>query len=149
VMPIYFYSTRTQTYGCFSNFSRHGFELDELWWVTSEHYFQAQKFVDTDPSWFDKIHSVKTPKDAAKMGRDRSHPLRSDWEQVKDGIMQRAVGSPVVRVISFINKSAEDSLALVLSRSDSGESRLLIASIPIPSSNHSNQASENASSESW
>ena len=28
---------------------------------------------------------------AAKMGRDRSHPLRSDWEQVKDGIMQRGV----------------------------------------------------------
>ncbi len=90
-MPIYFYSTRTQTYGCFSNFSRHGFELDELWWLTSEHYFQAQKFVDTDRPWFDKIGSVKTPKEAAKMGRDRNHPLRSDWEQVKDEIMQRAV----------------------------------------------------------
>ena len=90
-MPIYFYSTRTQNYGCFSNFSRHGFKLDELWWVTSEHYFQAQKFVDTDPAWFDKIHSAKTPKEAAKMGRNRSHPLRSDWEQVKDEIMQRAV----------------------------------------------------------
>lgn len=25
------------------------------------------------------------------MGRDRSHPLRSDWEQVKDEIMQQAV----------------------------------------------------------
>lgn len=25
------------------------------------------------------------------MGRDRSHPLRTDWEQVKDEIMQQAV----------------------------------------------------------
>jgi len=25
------------------------------------------------------------------MGRDRSHPLRGDWEQVKDEIMQQAV----------------------------------------------------------
>ena len=25
------------------------------------------------------------------MGRDRTHPLRSDWESVKDDIMQQAV----------------------------------------------------------
>lgn len=89
-MPIYFYSTRDE-YGCFSNFSRHGFELDGAWWMTSEHYFQAQKFVTTDRDWFEKIREVKNPKDAARMGRDRSHPLRSDWEQVKDSIMQQGV----------------------------------------------------------
>ncbi|HKC73877.1 MAG TPA: NADAR family protein, partial [Chloroflexota bacterium] len=43
-MTIYFYSTREKPYGCFSNFSPHGFELDGVWWPTSEHYFQAQKF---------------------------------------------------------------------------------------------------------
>lgn len=90
-MPIYFYSTREQPYGCFSNFSSHGFELDELWWATSEHYFQAQKFVETDRLWFEKIREVKTPKDAARMGRSKEHPLRSDWEQVKEEIMQRGV----------------------------------------------------------
>lgn len=25
------------------------------------------------------------------MGRDRTHPLRGDWEQVKDGIMEQGV----------------------------------------------------------
>lgn len=39
-MTIYFYSTREQPYGCFSNFSRHGFELDGAYYKTSEHYFQ-------------------------------------------------------------------------------------------------------------
>lgn len=87
-MTIYFYGTRTQ-YGCFSNFSRHGFELDGVWWPTSEHYFQAQKFAGTPHA--DQIRGVKTPKDAARMGRDRSRPLRSDWEQVKDDIMRKAV----------------------------------------------------------
>ena len=90
-MTIYFYTTRDKDYGSFSNFSRHGFELDGQWWPTSEHYFQAQKFVTTDRPWFDKIREVKTPKDAAKMGRSREHPLRQDWEKVKDDIMQRAV----------------------------------------------------------
>lgn len=90
-MAIYFYSTRDPNYGCFSNFSPHGFELDDLWWPTSEHYFQAQKFLKSDRPWFEKINQAKTPSIAAKMGRDRSHPLRTDWEQVKDEIMQRAV----------------------------------------------------------
>jgi hypothetical protein len=90
-MAIYFYSTREEPYGCFSNFSRHGFELDGLWWATSEHYFQAQKFVNSDRAWFDKIRQAIAPKEAAKMGRSREHPLRSDWEQVKDEIMQRGV----------------------------------------------------------
>ncbi|MDY7013820.1 MAG: NADAR family protein [Cyanobacteriota bacterium] len=89
-MTIYFYSTRGE-YGCFSNFSRHGFELDGLYWYTSEHYFQAQKFATSDRAWFDKIRTAKTPKAAATMGRSREHPLRSDWEAVKDEIMERAV----------------------------------------------------------
>ncbi|MUH01381.1 DUF1768 domain-containing protein [Scytonema sp. UIC 10036] len=87
-MTIYFYNTR-EKYGCFSNFSDHGFELDGLYWYTSEHYFQAQKFVGTPH--VEQIRLVKTPKDAARMGRDRNRPLRPDWEQVKDGIMKKAV----------------------------------------------------------
>jgi ribA/ribD-fused uncharacterized protein len=87
-MTIYFYSTREE-YGCFSNFSPHGFQLDEMYWSTSEHYFQAQKFVDTPH--VELIRQVKTPKDAARMGRERTRPLRQDWEQVKDDIMRQAV----------------------------------------------------------
>jgi ribA/ribD-fused uncharacterized protein len=87
-MPIYFYSTREQ-YGCFSNFSLHGFVLNDLYWPTSEHYFQAHKFVGQPD--FELIRLVKTPKDAATMGRERKRPLRSDWEQVKDEIMRKAV----------------------------------------------------------
>lgn len=87
-MTIYFYSTRDE-YGCFSNFSPHGFMLDGVYWPTSEHYFQAQKFALTPHA--DQIRQAKTPKDAAKMGRERSRPLRSDWEQVKDDMMRKAV----------------------------------------------------------
>ncbi|MCL1469646.1 NADAR family protein [Argonema antarcticum] len=87
-MAIYFYSTREE-YGCFSNFSAHGFELDGVYWPTSEHYFQAQKFVGTPH--VEQIRQVKTPKDAATMGRDRTRPLRPDWNDVKDDIMRQAV----------------------------------------------------------
>lgn len=88
-MTIYFYVEREKPYGCFSNFSAHGFMLDDLYWATSEHYFQAQKFIGT--AYLEKVRQAKTPKDAANMGRARSLPLRSDWEQVKDDVMRKAV----------------------------------------------------------
>ncbi len=90
-MTIYFYSSQEKPYGCFSNFSYHNIELDGLLWPTNEHYFQAQKFVSTDPDWFEQIRLAKTPAKSARMGRSREHPLRSDWEQVKDDIMQKVV----------------------------------------------------------
>lgn len=63
--------------------------MDKLWWNTSEHYFQAQKFVGTP--YLEQIRSISTPNDAAKLGRRRTFPLRKDWEQVKNEIMLRAV----------------------------------------------------------
>lgn len=87
-MTIYFYHSNEKYY-CFSNFSNHGFILDELYWSTSEHYFQAQKFIGTE--YLEKLRLLKTPRAAAKMGRDRNLPLRKDWGQVKDDIMRKAV----------------------------------------------------------
>ncbi len=86
--PILFYGTK-DFYGCFSNFSPHWIKLDSQSWPTSEHYFQAQKFVGTPHE--DAIRLASSPKQAAQMGRDRKRPLRADWEDVKDDVMRRAV----------------------------------------------------------
>ncbi len=88
-MPIYFYVPGEEPYGCFSNFSPHGVELDGAWWPTVEHYFQARKFAGTEHA--ERICRARTPKEAAALGRDRSLPLRADWEEVKDEVMRRAV----------------------------------------------------------
>ena len=88
-VAIRFYSTRERPYGCFSNFSRHRFELDGAWWPTSEHYFQAQKFAGTPHA--ERVRQARTPAGAAAIGRDRSLPLRPDWDVVKDDAMRRAV----------------------------------------------------------
>lgn len=90
-MPVLFYHVREQPYGCFSNFSAHGFELDGAWWPTSEHYFQAQKFAGTP--YAEQIRLAHSPKEAADLGRQRSLPMRADWEKVKDEIMYKAVMS--------------------------------------------------------
>ena len=85
---IHFYSTSGE-YGCFSNFSRHAITLQGKRWPTSEHYFQAQKFVGTEHA--DAVRKAKTPGESARMGRDRKRPLRRDWESVKDAVMLDAV----------------------------------------------------------
>lgn len=87
-MAIYFYKIGEE-YGCFSNFAHYGFEAEGRWWKTSEHYFQAKKFEGT--VYEEQVRLSENPMEAAKMGRDRSLPLRSDWEEVKDEIMRQAV----------------------------------------------------------
>jgi N-glycosidase YbiA len=87
-MPIYFYSNIDE-YGCFSNFSPHGFEVDGVYWPTVEHYFQAQKFAGTEYEIL--IRQAKSPKQAKSQGRRRDWPLREDWEAVKVDLMRRAV----------------------------------------------------------
>jgi N-glycosidase YbiA len=85
---IRFYSVGDD-YGEFSNFAPFPITLAKKSWPTSEHYFQAQKF--TDPALREKIRKANTPMIAARLGRDRSSPLRRDWESVKVSVMTEAV----------------------------------------------------------
>lgn len=91
-MSIKFYKTQ-DPYGCFSNFSRHPIFIDGAVYPTTEHYFQAQKFVGT--LHCKEVCLCRTPGDAARMGRRRDLPLRKDWESVKDDIMRKAVQKKV------------------------------------------------------
>lgn len=85
---IYFYETN-KPYGCFSNFSIHPIILKDREWKSTEHYFQAQKFAGTQ--YEEEIRNANTPMKAALLGRDRSKPLREDWEQCKVDIMKQAL----------------------------------------------------------
>ncbi|MBE9014261.1 NADAR family protein [Pseudanabaenaceae cyanobacterium LEGE 13415] len=76
-------------YGYFSNFARYSIDIHGKTWATSEHYFQAQKFPGTPHE--EEIRQAKSPREAAEMGRDRSRPLRPDWEAVKDDVMREAL----------------------------------------------------------
>ncbi len=87
-MVIKFYRVN-EAYGCFSNFSKHGFVIDGKYWSTSEHYFQSQKFSGT--KFEDEIRLSSSPMDAAKLGRDKSKPLRKDREKVKIDVMRKAL----------------------------------------------------------
>jgi len=85
---ILFYRTG-EPYGELSNFAASPILLQGRQWPTTEHYFQAQKFPGTE--YEETIRLAKSPMIAARLGRSRAHPLRPEWEQVKDGIMREAL----------------------------------------------------------
>lgn len=93
--------------GCLSNFSPHPVMLPRQWvpswqegsdddgealisWPTTEHYFQAQKFIG-QPEPVSLILRTASPAKAAAIGRDRSWTLRPGWETVKDMVMLTAI----------------------------------------------------------
>ena len=76
-------------YGFMSNFAPYPFSDGNKIWPTSEHYFQAQKFLI--PEIQEKIRQIASPMDAALEGRNRQNPLRPDWEEIKDKVMLQAL----------------------------------------------------------
>lgn len=94
-MVIRFFS-KSEAYCEFSNFAAFGIELDEAWWPSVEHYYQAQKF--TEPDMRNKIRKAAKPviaKNLARkyLARKYRRAIRPDWDEVKDAVMERAVGA--------------------------------------------------------
>jgi N-glycosidase YbiA len=90
-MTIFFYKV-CEPYGCFSNFSPHSIELEGRIWLTTEHYYQAQKYVGSpDQFLYEQIYQAPSPVEAAALGRDPSYQIRQDWDLVKVEVMYRAV----------------------------------------------------------
>jgi len=85
---IKFYSVN-EAYGEFSNFAIYPIKLKGKIWPTTEHYFQAQKFVGTDHE--EKIRKVSKPMQAAQLGRTRKVRIRKNWDSMKDNIMFEAL----------------------------------------------------------
>lgn len=85
---IYFYHLE-EPYGCLSNFSRHEIYIDGTTWPTVEHYFQASKFEETKHKR--AILETKTPTHAKRRGKSRKRPLRPDWNDIKIGVMRKAL----------------------------------------------------------
>jgi N-glycosidase YbiA len=74
-------------FGFMSNFSPHSVTADGVVYPTSEHYFQAMKFAHT-PAVMEEIRLMKSPMNAATAGRSRDRPMRNDWDDVKDIVME-------------------------------------------------------------
>ncbi|KAL5516951.1 hypothetical protein EMCRGX_G002410 [Ephydatia muelleri] len=87
---IFFYN-RGEPYFEFTNFAEYPIQLDGKTWRTTEHYFQAQKFVGTP--YEEVVRTANSAREAFSLSRQpqASQWLRKDWEQVKVGVMYKAL----------------------------------------------------------
>ncbi len=98
--------------GYLATYSNHGFYKDNIYWKTSEHYYQAQKFSDSNVKKL--IIDALTPKDASNIGRNRSYHLREDWELVKQQVMFEAVYYKFKQNEQILNKLLETGDAYIV-----------------------------------
>lgn len=89
-VPLRFYR-RQDTYGEFSNFARISVTINNVRFKTVEHFYQHMKFVTTDSAHARRICEASKAGYAARLGRDTTHELRSDWDEIKDDVMRLAV----------------------------------------------------------
>jgi ribA/ribD-fused uncharacterized protein len=110
-MAVRFYSKLANEYQGFSNSALTPFRVDGLQipapdgqaypefgggdasrqtWPTVEHYVQAMRF-PADPTWQEEIRLAPSAARAKKMGISREHPVRGDWEAIKDRVMKKAM----------------------------------------------------------
>ncbi len=76
---IRFYGQSEVPYGIFSNFPLRDITIAGEKWRSSEIFFQAKKFAGTEHEQL--IAAAPDSQTAADMGRDRSRPLRADWNE--------------------------------------------------------------------
>ena len=105
---ITFYD-RGSPYYEFTNFYPAPFTVEGKTWPTSEHYFQAQKFVGTP--YMEIIRKLSTSREAFQITRDPtvSQWKREDWEDVKDDIMLNALTCKFTQHASLGKKLSKTS----------------------------------------
>merc|ERR1711902_248460 len=72
----------------FSKFYPSTITIDGIQYLTVEHYYQSQKFVDTDPELYQLILNAKTIESAHLLGQNTGN-IRSDWFNVNKKIYEK------------------------------------------------------------
>ncbi|MBQ4030321.1 MAG: DUF1768 domain-containing protein, partial [Bacilli bacterium] len=71
--------------GYLANYSNHGFTIDNVYYKTVEHYYQAMKFDNEEIR--NRIINALTPKEASNIGRDRNNKRIDNFKNIKNYVM--------------------------------------------------------------
>lgn len=79
-MSIDFYKEFGE-YGYLASYSNHGFVVENVYYPTVEHFYQASKFDNKEI--INAILKCKTPKEASTIGRDRKNIRITNFKDIK------------------------------------------------------------------
>lgn len=103
VEPIFFYE---HEFYVFSNFSSFAIEWKGKLWMTSEHAYHSEKFDDEDLK--ERIRFARSAHDALMIAKENRDKYRSNWDDVKLGIMKDILRSKV-KQHSYVEKKLLES----------------------------------------
>ena len=83
------YVSRYDENDVLSSYSAYGFELEDKYWPTVEHYYQAMKYVDND--YQEEIRASDSAEMANKLGHDKKQKRTKDWKKNRMLMMIRAI----------------------------------------------------------
>lgn len=83
----------TGPWGFLSNFSPHPIEFDGRRWPTSEHCYQAMKFVD--PKLQESVRWTNSPKASKAIANANRDQWRSDFHDIKLNIMKDIIRAKI------------------------------------------------------
>jgi N-glycosidase YbiA len=87
---INFYMEDTLPYGCFSNYYISDIVVFDQKWKTCEHAFQSQKYKQNSEPYIAILECTHAWR-AREIGQSRMHPIRADWEDIKDNVMYEVI----------------------------------------------------------
>jgi ribA/ribD-fused uncharacterized protein len=78
-------------YIIFSNYTEYNIIVGGKNYPTTEHFYQAAKFFDTDPEYSEKIRCAESAGVAKKLGSSKTHKLNPIWDEIKIDVMRHAL----------------------------------------------------------
>lgn len=88
--PLMFYH-RNEPYYEFTNFSPHPIQFEGKMYPTSEHLFQAHKFLSTRPDLAERIRNAKSSRAALEEATRLRSYQRKDWFSVNISVMDEVI----------------------------------------------------------
>lgn len=85
---IYFYDSKHPFFE-FSNFYPSKMKIDGIEYLTNEHYYQSEKFLDEKLKL--ECNSLKEPKEVFEYSRKYEKYIRKDWNEIKQVIMEKGL----------------------------------------------------------
>jgi len=115
---VLFYHRHQPHYG-FTNFSAHPVIYGKKTYPTSEHLFQAFKFMKNRPDIAEHIRTVSSnPRDAFDTARKYKHDVRPDWLQVNIKKMEEVVFAKFTQHADLCNELLDTGDAELVEDSD-------------------------------
>ncbi|KAA1474730.1 DUF1768-domain-containing protein [Dentipellis sp. KUC8613] len=115
--PVLFYHRDDPHFG-FTNFSDHPVEYDGAVYPTSEHLFQAFKFINSRPDVAEQIRKCETSRQAFDLAHRHQSDVRADWYSVN-----------IAKMDKVLRLKFEQHLDLRQELLDTGDAPLVEASI--------------------